>query len=229
MNMATGEIRDRSLSLSKSSVPLINLEINDPPKSPFTESRPNRGLRRRKDFHLNPLYQRRLFKYFSLLIPAHTRSTISPGFCIAQVDLGNWTFDLHIWDTAGQEAYRAISAQYYRDAAIGLIVFDVTNDASLSSVREWNEHLRSASSEDVIVALIGNKIDLPAREVSREAGEEIAAQIKALYRETSAATGAGVSEVFEDICEEWMRRPANAMTASEPLVLESDRADRSCC
>jgi GTPase SAR1 family protein len=81
----------------------------------------------------------------------------------------------------------------------------------------------------VIVALVGNKTDLPARQVSRKSGEEIAAQIKALYRETSAATGAGVSEIFEDICEEWLRKRPNGMADSGPQSLEPARADRPCC
>lgn len=34
---------------------------------------------------------------------------------------------MKIWDTAGQEKYRAIGKIYYQDANIAVLVYDVTN------------------------------------------------------------------------------------------------------
>ena len=33
-----------------------------------------------------------------------------------------------IWDTAGQEKYKALTPMYYRDAVGGIIVYDITNE-----------------------------------------------------------------------------------------------------
>jgi small GTP-binding protein len=127
------------------------------------------------------------------------------------VHLGNRIIELSIWDTAGQEAYRSLTSQYYRDAKIGLIVFDLTNESTTKSVCDWNTNLRQANTDEILVVLVGNKLDLPNRQVSRDSGEELAGMIGAFYRETSALTGNGVSEVFEDVCEEYVRR--NPMAA----------------
>lgn len=44
---------------------------------------------------------------------------------------------LQIWDTAGQERYRAITTAYYRGAAGGLVVYDITRRSSFNSVKTW--------------------------------------------------------------------------------------------
>jgi small GTP-binding protein len=120
--------------------------------------------------------------------------------------LGKIDIDLLIWDTAGQEAYRGLTSQYYRDAKIAMIVFDLTNPTTLNNVSDWHSRLSNANQNPVVSVLVGNKSDLTAsRVVTEDQGEAAAAEIKALYRETSAVTGKGITEVFEDACEEYLR------------------------
>jgi small GTP-binding protein len=121
------------------------------------------------------------------------------------VRLGSRILDLSLWDTAGQESYRGLTLQYYRETKISLVVFDLTKKDSLKSIREWNDRLKEVNHGEVIVVLIGNKLDLPNRRISEEQGEQTAAEIGAIYRETSAMTGYGISEVFEDACEEYVK------------------------
>ena len=33
---------------------------------------------------------------------------------------------LHIWDTAGEEAYHSMTKFFYREAQIGIVVYDIT-------------------------------------------------------------------------------------------------------
>ena len=160
-------------------------------------------------------------RYLTGEFSSQTRPTIAAGFCNAKVKLGKTDIDLLIWDTAGQEAYRGLTSQYYRDAKVALIVFDLTNPSTLNSVTEWHQRLTDANRESVVCVLVGNKSDLPNRQVSQEQGEAVANEIKALYRETSAFTGKGISEVFEDVCEEYLRlHPNQAMGPNgKPLEL----------
>lgn len=65
-----------------------------------------------------------------------------------------------IWDTAGQEKYRSIAKIYYQDAKIALLVYDVTNKQSFSSMQLWAEEVKNIAPPNVIIALIGNKVDL---------------------------------------------------------------------
>jgi small GTP-binding protein len=159
-----------------------------------------------------------------------TRPTIAAGFCNASVKLGKTEIDLLIWDTAGQEAYRGLTAQYYRDAKIALIVFDLSNAATLNSVKEWHLRLVDANPNPVLVVLVGNKSDLTARQVAREQGEAVAAEIKALYKEASALTGKGISEIFEDACEHYMRaNPPGGKRPADLNLTDAPKESTGCC
>jgi small GTP-binding protein len=141
--------------------------------------------------------------------------------------------DLLIWDTAGQEAYRGLTSQYYRDAKIALIVFDLTNPTTLNNVSDWHSRLSNANQNPVVCVLVGNKADLTStRVVSEDQGEAAAAEIKALYRETSAVTGKGITEVFEDACEEYLRANPVAIGPKRKGDVDlagSDHAKGKCC
>lgn len=162
-------------------------------------------------------------RYLTGEFSSQTRPTIAAGFCNAKVKLGKTDIDLLIWDTAGQEAYRGLTSQYYRDAKVALIVFDLTNPATLNSVTEWHQRLTDANRESVVCVLVGNKSDLPNRQVSQEQGEAVANEIKALYRETSAFTGKGISEVFEDVCEEYLRLHPNQVVGGNGKQVELNK------
>ena len=159
-----------------------------------------------------------------------THPTIAAGFCNAQVKLGKKTIDLLIWDTAGQEAYRGLTSQYYRDAKIALITFDLTNSSTLSSVKEWYNRIKEANSGSFITVLVGNKSDLPNRQVTQEEALAQAEEIQAIYRETSAVTGKGITEVFEDACEEYIKAnpPDTAMVEPTSIHLD-DNGKKSAC
>ena len=166
-------------------------------------------------------------RYLTGEFSSQTRPTIAAGFCNAKVKLGKTEIDLLIWDTAGQEAYRGLTSQYYRDAKVALIVFDLTNPSSLNSVIEWHQRLTDANRESVVCVLVGNKSDLPNRQVSQEQGEALATQIKALYRETSAFTGKGINEVFEDVCEEYIRLHPNQLGQSKQFDIKANGSNGS--
>ena len=123
------------------------------------------------------------------------------GAAFRQTELDGVRLD--IWDTAGQERYQAIAPLYYRGANVAVIVYDVTNKESLSKAKEWYEKLRDedAVSDDVVIAVAGNKCDCTAeqRAVPRELGELFAKNNGLLHYETSAKSGQGVTEMFAQI------------------------------
>ena len=65
-----------------------------------------------------------------------------------------------IWDTAGQDRYRAIASSYYKGAAGALVVYDITKPNSFANVEKWLKELRDHGAEDMVLMLIGNKSDL---------------------------------------------------------------------
>ncbi|KWU41689.1 ras-domain-containing protein [Rhodotorula sp. JG-1b] len=137
---------------------------------------------------------------------------------------------LQIWDTAGQESFRAITRSYYRGAGGALLVFSLTSHQSFTNCRGWLADLRQWGEEDLLVLLVGNKGDVLStteeggggggaerREVEREEAERWAEEEGlAGYVETSAKSGAGVEEAFNTL--------TRLVHAKQQATLASNRA-----
>lgn len=104
---------------------------------------------------------------------------------------------VQLWDTVGQERYRTMTKNFFRGAKGVLLLFDVTNRKSFLLIEDWVISLKRFDLEKEEVFLIGNKIDLPFREVSYNEGKTLANQYGMKYYETSALTGENVKETVE--------------------------------
>lgn len=110
-----------------------------------------------------------------------------------------------IWDTAGQERYKSLAPMYYRNANAALVVYDVTQQDSLTKAQAWvNELKNKVGDEDLVICLVGNKIDLcdddeDKRAVGSVEARDYAAEQGLLFYEVSAKTGSGVRQIFESI------------------------------
>jgi Ras-related protein Rab-5C len=105
---------------------------------------------------------------------------------------------IHIWDTAGQEQYRALTPMYYRSADVALLVYDVTTVESFDAMEKWLEDLKEKAPTLVNIIIVGNKIDLiDQRTISEELGKGFAQKHSVkLHMEVSAKTGQGIVELF---------------------------------
>lgn len=107
---------------------------------------------------------------------------------------------------------------YYRNAQAALVVYDLTKPTSLVKAKHWVAELQRQASPGIVIALVGNKLDLTsesstaeaedgeeadesgdARKVSTEEAKAYAEEESLLFFETSAKTGHNVSEVFTAI------------------------------
>lgn len=111
--------------------------------------------------------------------------------------INNKAIKIQIWDTAGQEAFQAITRTYYKGAIGALLVYDITRRDTFTHVTKWLEEVRTNSSKNITVILIGNKKDLEdKRQVSYEEGEAFAKENGLMFLETSAKTAYNVVESF---------------------------------
>lgn len=72
-------------------------------------------------------------------------------------------YRLEVWDTNGQELYRSLAPLYYRKAQAAVVVFDVTERQTFEDADSWVKELRHYAEEDMVIALVGNKVDLESR------------------------------------------------------------------
>lgn len=125
--------------------------------------------------------------------------TVGVEFRIKTIYLNNnLGADLKIWDTCGEEKYRTITRQYYRDSNGVLLVFDLTSGVSFEKLQEWYDDVINNGPRDLHIVLIGNKKDLPEKEVTPEMVKQFLDEHNDIeYIETSALTGEGVSDAFK--------------------------------
>lgn len=131
---------------------------------------------------------------------SYSTATIGASFMSKTFSLGEETFKYQIWDTAGQEKYKALAPMYYRGAAAAIVVYDITLESSFESVKRWVKELEQLGPPDIVIAIAGNKLDLKdQREISKETGEQYAESIGAVFAEVSALTSHNVNYIFEEI------------------------------
>ena len=119
----------------------------------------------------------------------------------------NRKIKFEIWDTAGQEDYRSINKIFYQNASVAILVFDITRKGTFEELKNyWYKECRDNSPQDCIIAIAANKSDLyEYEEVSNEEGKQFAEKEKILYKQTSAAKGIGINELFEEIGAELLK------------------------
>ncbi|THV06544.1 GTP-binding protein RAB5 [Dendrothele bispora CBS 962.96] len=133
----------------------------------------------------------------------YRESTIGAAFLTQTVTLEDQTtVKFEIWDTAGQERYKSLAPMYYRNANCAVVVYDITQSASLDKARNWVRELQRQADPSIVIALCGNKADLSARrQVSEEEAKKYADEEGLMWAETSAKTGEGVTEIFTAIAK----------------------------
>lgn len=128
--------------------------------------------------------------------------TIGAAFLTQKCKLEDKIIKFEIWDTAGQERFHSLAPMYYRNAQAAVVVYDITKSASLDKAKSWVNELQKQANPNIVIALVGNKVDLSAsREVETEQAKQYAAEYDLLFLEASAKTGESVVEVFTEIAK----------------------------
>ena len=128
-------------------------------------------------------------------------STIGIDNFVDKAVFDNTEYTFKIFDTAGQERYQKVVADSTIKIADGfLMVFSVDKAETLQKINYWLNFIdQHTNLKEKVLLLVGNKIDLQNREVSNEEGFNFAKERKMKYFETSAKTGFGIKEAFQQL------------------------------
>ena len=124
--------------------------------------------------------------------------TVGFEFFTFNIRINDKNIKLQIWDTCGQELYRSLITNFYRNTSLAIMVYAINVKETFEDIEMWLRELRAHSSPDAKVFLIGNKIDLESqREVKKEDAEAYGKQNNIdLFMEASAKTGINAQLVF---------------------------------
>ncbi|CAI5953662.1 unnamed protein product [Closterium sp. NIES-64] len=171
-----------------------------------------------------------------------SKATIGVEFRSKTMEIDNKEIKAQIWDTSGQERYRAVTSVYYRGALGALLVYDISRRSSFDNISQWLREVRSQGDNNLVVMLVGNKTDLAhLRAVPTEKGLELAEREGMFFMETSALDATNVDEAFETVIAEIYnhvskRLPSHDeengklnLSAGKKLNLPDDGSSRGAC
>ena len=124
-------------------------------------------------------------------------STIGFEFYCFNVKVNEKIIKLQIWDTCGQEAYRSLIKNFYRNASLAIVVYSVEDLQSFNDIDIWLKQVKTYGTSSCKIFLIGNKIDTENRKVSTEMGIKCKNDFFFdCFMETSAKDGINIKELF---------------------------------
>jgi len=154
--------------------------------------------------------------------------TIGFEFLTLSVKIEDKIIKLQIWDTCGQEMYRSLISNFYRNASLAMMVYSIDSKESFSHISTWLKEVKLQSHPDVKIILIGNKKDLEEkRKVTYEEAKKFKEENQLLYfEETSAKTGINAKEVFTEaariLFEEHLNYKKRAQSINFNNFIDSD-------
>ncbi|KAL4429431.1 hypothetical protein ABPG74_021018 [Tetrahymena malaccensis] len=170
-------------------------------------------------------------KYAKNQYPKNVEPTIGQEFKTKPITLPDGKLvKANLWDTAGQEKYRSLMATNYRKAAGAILVYDITQTPTFTSLQQWLQDIKLQAEPDVVITVVGNKTDLDSsRMVSTEQGLNFAKQNNLTFFETSALNGTNLNQIFESHLLEITNKKKQAQQpsgGSQPVAISNDNTKK---
>ena len=175
-------------------------------------------------------------RYVNNNFDENTESTSASTYTYKVVNYSeyNKSISFDIWDTAGQELYRALAKNFYLNASIGILVYDIRRKSSFESIKDyWYEQLKSSGEENMVFGIAGNKCDLfQEEEVPEEEARKYAKSIGAVFHLTSCKETIGIDELFQELGKKYLETNNIIDTSGnkenkDKIVLEKDKVINS--
>lgn len=132
-----------------------------------------------------------------------SRSTIGVEFATKSTTINGKVIKVQIWDTAGQEKYRAITTTYYRHAVGALLVYDISKRVTFESLERWLQEMRDHADASIVIMVVGNKSDLKSQTATlSDEALAFAEKNNLAFIETSALDSTNVETAFMKLISE---------------------------
>ena len=135
-------------------------------------------------------------------------STLTSSFVSKSIKINKKTYNLEIWDTAGQEVYKSLTKLFIVGSKVVIFVYDITDKSSFNELDYWVKTVKDILGKTPVYAIFGNKKDLFMNEkVTEEEGEKKAQEIGSYFKLTSAKTEReNINIIVNDLVKEYVER-----------------------
>ena len=171
------------------------------------------------------------------------QATVGFEFLTFNMKVNDKVIKLQIWDTCGQEIYKSLISNFYRNSSLAVIIYAIDNKESFNHAENWLIDLKSHANPYVRIFLVGNKADLEEdRKVSKEEGEKYREeQHLDLFLETSAKTGHNARNVLVEaakiLYKDYLKFDENnkggedrlKINKGEQLIKKGKKDKKGCC
>ena len=137
---------------------------------------------------------------------------------------------LRIFDTAGQERFRAVSASFIKKADGVILMYDISDLDSFEAVDNWIKSIKDIGKEKLPIVLVGNKCDLSddERKISLVEGQDKANEFQIPFYETSCKDGINIKEALEKLIDDIIEK-GNKNIMGEFKILNKGKKKEKCC
>lgn len=157
----------------------------------------------------------------------------SSSFVFKYYTFGNKVYRINVWDTAGQEKYHSLTKIFTKNSNIALLVYAIDDYNSFEKIDFWYNSVKDVC-KDIILAVVGNKIDLILEEkVDQKEAKAKANEFNAEFGLTSALNDdTGIDEIIENLIKKYIKSiggstKVDAIKNVNNIKLEDESKDKS--
>jgi len=151
-----------------------------------------------------------LLRYVENKFTINTKSTIGSDFLSKDIEVDGKPVTLQIWDTAGQERFQGLGTSFYRGADGVMFVFDYGRKKTFDELPNWKKafliQIGQDHNKDFPVLILGNKMDLEDRQVTKKEAQDWCGSQNLPFFETSAKEGVNVEKAFQELTKMMLAR-----------------------
>lgn len=176
-----------------------------------------------------------LHRYVHKTFSEEYQTTLGASILSKVLLIDDTTLKLQIWDTGGQERFRSMVSTFYKGSDGCVLTFDVTDLESFEALDTWRGDVLAKTvptEQSYPMVVLGNKVDLADRQVSREVAQAWCRQKDIPYFEVSAKSDFNVVQAFETLASRALHRYRSILDsylADSIKLSPADPSQSRCC
>ena len=160
----------------------------------------------------------------------NSESTLLSTYVTKKMVINDKEYALNLWDTAGQEKYRAMTKIFTKNSKIVVFVYAINNKNTFEEMKSyWIKTIKETLGDDPILGIAGNKSDLYLEEaVPEEEAREFANKLRIKFKLVSAKNDPNSFVNFlQELVEEFLQ--TKGLSGKTGVNLNKNKKKKSGC